>query len=200
MNYFNYILREKLIIKMEELFNNFANHVGHLISPTLGMEIQRYLRQKLRNGVSPDEYNNIENDIKMIMANYFQNASDQDYMDMSTNLFNAYVENDDENFIKSVKFFIRIYSYYQDINLKKKLFKWRINAIKLKMLKNNNNKNNTIIKSNSSSKIMNNLPNNNFNYNMNYNNLINNNNMYMNNNNSNNNFYYNPDNFNYNYN
>ena len=186
---------------MEELFNNFANHVGHLISPTLGMEIQRYLRQKLRNGVSPDEYNNIENDIKMIMANYFQNASDQDYMDMSTNLFNAYVENDDENFIKSVKFFIRIYSYYQDINLKKKLFKWRINSIKLKMLKNNNNKNNTIVKSNSSSKIMSNVSNNTFNSNMNYNNMINNNNnMYMNNNNNNNNFYYSPDNFNYNYN
>ena len=176
---------------MEELFNNFANHVGHLISPTLGMEIQRYLRQKLRNGVSPDEYNNIENDIKMIMAIYFQNASDQDYMDMSTNLFNAYVENDDENFIKSVKFFVRIYSYYQDINLKKKLFKWRINALKLKMLKNNNNKNNTIVKSNSSSKIMNNISNNS---NINYNNGLNNNNYYNNNNNYN---YNNYNNYNY---
>ena len=175
---------------MEELFNNFANHVGHLISPTLGMEIQRYLRQKLRNGTSPDEYNNIENDIKMIMANYFQNATDQDYMDMSTNLFNAYVENDDENFIKSVKFFVRIYSYYQDINLKKKLFKWRINAIKLKMLKSNNNKNNMIVKSNSSSKIMGNVSNIS-NFNMNNNNMMNNNNnMYMNYTNNNSNNYY----------
>ena len=34
---------------MEELFNNFANHVGHLISPSLGMEIQRYLRQKFNS-------------------------------------------------------------------------------------------------------------------------------------------------------
>ena len=177
---------------MEELFNNFANHVSHLISPSLGMEIQRYLRQKLRNGASPDEYNQIENEIKMIMANYFQNASDKDYMDMSTNLFNAYVENDDENFIKSVKFFIRIYSYYQDINLKKKLFKWRINALKLKMLKNNNNKNNMIVKSNSSSKIMNNLSNNN---NINYNNGLNNNNYYNNNNNNYN--YSNYNNYNY---
>ena len=187
---------------MEELFNNFANHVSHLISPSLGMEIQRYLRQKLRNGASPDEYNQIENEIKMIMANYFQNASDKDYMDMSTNLFNAYVENDDENFIKIFKFFVRIYSYYKDINLKKKLFKWRINALKLKMLKNNNNKNNMIVKSNSSSKIMNNISNNS---NFNYNNGLNNNNYYNNNNYNYSNYnnynygnYNNPDIYNFN--
>ena len=201
---------------MEELFNNFADHVSKLISPILGNRIKQYLYNKLQEENSPELYNEVENDIKILMTNYFQNATDKDFNDISTNLFNAYVENDDENFIKSVKFFIRTYSYYQDLNLKKKLYRWRINVLKLKMKK--NNQNNKIAKSKSSSKINNynnqnpfmnnNYNNNSYNYNNgnnnfynnnfnnisrdNYNNNYSNNSMnYYNNNYMNNNNYYN---------
>ena len=201
---------------MEELFNNFADHVSKLISPILGNRIKQYLYNKLQEENSPELYNEVENDIKILMTNYFQNATDKDFNDISTNLFNAYVENDDENFIKSVKFFIRTYSYYQDLNLKKKLYRWRINVLKLKMKK--NNQNNKISKSKSSSKINNynnqnpfmnnNYNNNSYNYNNgnnnfynnnfnnisrdNYNNNYSNNSMnYYNNNYMNNNNYYN---------
>ena len=168
---------------MEELFNNFADHVSKLISPILGNRIKQYLYNKLQEENSPELYNEVENDIKILMTNYFQNATDKDFNDISTNLFNAYVENDDENFIKSVKFFIRTYSYYQDLNLKKKLYRWRINVLKLKMKK--NNQNNKISKSKSSSKINNynnqnpfmnnNYNNNSYNYNNGNNNFYNNN-------------------------
>jgi hypothetical protein len=201
---------------MEELFNNFAEHVSKLISPILGNRIKQYLYNKLQEENSPELYNEVENDIKILMTNYFQNATDKDFNDISTNLFNAYVENDDENFIKSVKFFIRTYSYYQDLNLKKKLYRWRINVLKLKMKK--NNQNNKISKSKSSSQINNynnqnpfmnnNYNNNSYNYNNgnnnfynnnfnnisrdNYNNNYSNNSMnYYNNNYMNNNNYYN---------
>ena len=165
---------------MEELFNNFADHVSKLISPILGNRIKQYLYNKLQEENSPELYNEVENDIKILMTNYFQNATDKDFNDISTNLFNAYVENDDENFIKSAKFFIRTYSYYQDLNLKKKLYRWRINVLKLKMKKNNQNI--KIAKSKSSSKINNYNNQNPFmnNYN-NYNNYNNGNNFYNNN-------------------
>ena len=123
---------------MEELFNNFADHVSKLISPILGNRIKQYLYNKLQEENSPELYNEVENDIKILMTNYFQNATDKDFNDISTNLFNAYVENDDENFIKSVKMIIRIYSYYQELKLRKILAKWRIRTIKLRINTKNN--------------------------------------------------------------
>ena len=90
------------------------------------------------------------------MADYFQRASDKEYLEMATNLFNAYVENDDENLIRSVKYFIRIYSYFQNIKLKKKLYQWRINSLYKPSQSNNNSNNNNVYlsKSNSGSKIV----------------------------------------------
>ena len=122
---------------MEDLFLNFADHLSHIISPVLGNQVKQYLRRRLHQNNNPEEYINIENEIKSIMTNYFENASDKEYLDMSANLYNSYVEYDDENFIKSVKMFIRIYSYYQELKLRKVLAKWRIKTIKLRM----NNKN-----------------------------------------------------------
>ena len=128
---------------------NFADHLSHIISPVLGNQVKQYLRRRLRQNNNPEEYINIENEIKSIMTNYFENASDKEYLDMSANLYNSYVEYDDENFIKSVKMFIRIYSYYQELKLRKVLAKWRIKTIKLRMnYKNFNNYNNKISNSN----------------------------------------------------
>ena len=118
---------------MEDLFMNFAEHLSHIISPILGNQIKLYLKRRLGQNNNPEEYINIENEIKAIMTNYFENASDKEYLDISANLYNSYVEYDDENFIKSVKMFIRIYSYYQELKLRKVLAKWRIKAIKLRI-------------------------------------------------------------------
>ena len=60
---------------------------------------------------------------------------------MSANLYNSYVEYDDENFIKSVKMIVRIYSYYQELKLRKMFARWKIKTIKLRMSNKNNNYN-----------------------------------------------------------
>ena len=130
---------------MEDLFINFADHLSHIISPVLGNQVKQYLRRRLHQNNNPEDYINIENEIKSIMTNYFENASDKEYLDISTNLYNSYVEYDDENFIKSIKTFIRIYSYYQELKLRKVLAKWRIKSIKLRMNNKNTNYNNKII-------------------------------------------------------
>ena len=114
---------------------NFADHLSHIISPNLGNQVKQYLKRRLHQNNNPEEYINIENEIKSIMTSYFENASDKDYLDMSANLYNSYVEYDDENFVKSVKMFVRIYSYYQELKLRKVFAKWRIKTIKLRMNK-----------------------------------------------------------------
>ena len=126
---------------MEDLFMNFADHLSHIISPALGNQVKQYLRRRLHHNSNPEEYINIENEIKSIMTNYFENASDKDYLDMSANLYNSYVEYDDENFIKSVKMIVRIYSYYQELKLRKVFARWKIKTIKLRMNNKNNNYN-----------------------------------------------------------
>ena len=142
---------------MEDLFMNFADHLSHIISPSLGNQVKQYLRRRLSHNSNPEEYINIENEIKSIMTNYFENASDKDYLDMSANLYNSYVEYDDENFIKSVKMIVRIYSYYQELKLRKILARWKIKAIKLRMFNKNNNYNYAL-----NNKKINNSMNNNF--------------------------------------
>ena len=130
---------------MEDLFFNFADHLSHIISPSLGNQVKQYLRRRLRQNNNPEDYINIENEIKSIMTNYFENANDKEYLDISANLYNSYVEYDDENFIKCIKTFIRIYSYYQELKLRKVLAKWRIKAIKLRMNNKNTNYNNKMV-------------------------------------------------------
>ena len=142
---------------MEDLFMNFADHLSHIISPALGNQVKQYLRRRLSHNSNPEEYINIENEIKSIMTNYFENASDKDYLDMSANLYNSYVEYDDENFIKSVKMIVRIYSYYQELKLRKILARWKIKASKLRMYNKNNNYNYAL-----NNKKINNSMNNNF--------------------------------------
>ena len=146
---------------MEDLFMNFADHLTKIISPNLGNQVKEYLKRRLRQNANPEEYINIENEIKSIMTNYFENASDKDYLDMSANLYNSYVEYDDENFIKSVKMIIRIYSYYQELKLRKIFAKWKIKTLKLRLFnKKNNNNYNYNYSFNTNKKISNSINNN----------------------------------------
>ena len=136
---------------MEELFDNFAKHIEHMISPKLGKDIKKYIKHSVNSETSPEEYSKVESDIKNIMANYFHNATDKDFLEMATNLFNAYVENDDENLIRSVKYFIRIYTYFQNIKLKKKLFQWRINSLNHSVTTKQTQSNTKVVKNSGSS-------------------------------------------------
>ena len=142
---------------MEDLFMNFADHLSHIISPASGNQVKQYLRRRLHHNSNPEEYINIENEIKSIMTNYFENASDKDYLDMSANLYNSYVEYDDENFIKSVKMIVRIYSYYQELKLRKVFARWKIKTIKLRMNNKNNNYNYSFNNKKTSNSINNNF-------------------------------------------
>ena len=99
---------------MEESFMNFIQHLFLIISPILGNQVKQYLRRRFLQKNSPEEYINIENEVKSIMPNYFENLSDKDYLDISENLYNSYVDYDNKNFIKSIKMIIRIYYYYQE--------------------------------------------------------------------------------------
>ena len=160
---------------MEDLFMNFADHLSRIISPVLGNQVKQYLRRRLRQNNNPEEYINIENEIKSIMTNYFENARDKDYLDMSANLYNSYVEYDDENFIKSVKMIVRIYSFYQELNMRKILSRWKIKTIKLRMSNKNNIfnpnlKEKPLHRNNSAgyNKLANKYGNNNYNYNNKY--------------------------------
>lgn len=135
---------------MEDLFYNFAEHLGKLISPVLGKQIKEFLDVNLKN-VSSEQYPQIENEIKKIMNKYFKSSSENEYVKISSNLFNSFVETDDENFVKSVRYFIKIYSYYQEMNLRKVFYRWKLNALKLKIKTQQNSKNNTKIASTNTS-------------------------------------------------
>lgn len=43
-------------------------------------------------------------------------------------MYNGYVENDDENLIKSVKVFFYFYFKFQELRFRRMLYRWRINS------------------------------------------------------------------------
>lgn len=110
---------------MDDLINSFSEHLNKTISKKLGALIKRQF-----NGYS--DYNEVETDIKATIQQFFINASEKELDEISKNIFNSFVERDDENIIQTVKLLIKIYSYYQDIIIRKKFFQWRININTLK--------------------------------------------------------------------
>lgn len=110
---------------MDDLINSFSEHLNKTISKKLGALIKRQF-----NGYS--DYNEVETDIKATIQQFFINASEKEIDEISKNIFNSFVERDDENIIETVKLLIKIYSYYQDIIIRKKFYQWRININTLK--------------------------------------------------------------------
>ena len=110
---------------MDDLINSFSEHLNKTISKKLGALIKRQF-----NGYS--DYNEVETDIKATIQQFFINASEKEIDEISKNIFDSFVERDDENIIETVKLLIKIYSYYQDIIIRKKFYQWRININTLK--------------------------------------------------------------------
>ena len=69
----------------------------------------------------------MESEIKKNILIYLKNANEKEINDIAKNIFNSFVEQDDESIINSVKLFIRIYNYYHSMLLRKKVYQWRIN-------------------------------------------------------------------------
>ena len=120
---------------MDELIDNFSKHINKLISNKLGSKIRNLARAKTSYRTEED-YSRLENNIQMVIESYLSNLKDNDYKEIANNIFNSFVEEDDKNLIKAVNFYKRTYEYYQEIKLRKKFFKWRKTALKLKMINN----------------------------------------------------------------
>ena len=120
---------------MDELIDNFSKHINKLISNKLGSKIRNLARAKTSYRTEED-YSRLENNIQIVIESYLSNLKDNDYKEIANNIFNSFVEEDDKNLIKAVNFYKRTYEYYQEINLRKKFFKWRKTALKLKMINN----------------------------------------------------------------
>jgi len=136
---------------MEDLLENFSKHVNKIISSKLGSKIRNLARAKTSYKTEED-YARLETNIQMLIESYLSNLKDNDYKEVANNIFNSFVEEDDNNLIKAINFYKRTYEYYQEMNLRRKFYKWRKTALKLKMI------NNLILKENiSKSKNINNL-------------------------------------------
>ena len=120
---------------MDELIDNFSKHINKLISNKLGSKIRNLARAKTSYRTEED-YSRLENNIQIVIESYLSNLKDNDYKEIANNIFNSFIEEDDKNLIKAVNFYKRTYEYYQEIKLRKKFFKWRKTALKLKMINN----------------------------------------------------------------
>ena len=112
---------------MEDLVLNFSNHLNKMISNNLGNQIKILLNEKKYE--NENDYANLENNVKNTIKNYLENCNENDLYEISKNIFNSFVDKDDENIIKAVKFLIKTYSFYSEMNLRKKLNQWRFNII-----------------------------------------------------------------------
>ena len=105
---------------MDDLVNNFAGHLKKMIGKKIGEEIKNKI------DVNKDHIE-VESEIKKNILIYLKKANEKEINDIAKNIFNSFVEQDDENIINSVKLFIRIYNYYHSMLLRKKVYQWRIN-------------------------------------------------------------------------
>ena len=120
---------------MEDLLENFSKHVNKVISSKLGSKIRNLARAKT-NHRTEEDFAKLESNIQMLIESYLSNLKDNDYKEIANNIFNSFVEEDDKNLIQAINFYKRTYEYYQEMNLRRKFYKWRKTALKLKMINN----------------------------------------------------------------
>ena len=120
---------------MEDLIDNFSKHISKMLSKRLGSQIENIIsRNPIKN--NEENYSEIETSIKSAIESFFYRSNDKDYNEIATNIYNSFVEKDDENIINAIKVLIRTYSYYEEMNMRKQLFKWRINSMNNKKINN----------------------------------------------------------------
>ena len=120
---------------MEDLIDNFSKHISKMLSKRLGSQIENIIsRNPIKN--NEENYSEIETSIKSAIESFFYRSNDKDYNEIATNIYNSFVEKDDENIINAIKILIRTYSFYEEMNIRKKLFKWKINSMNNKKINN----------------------------------------------------------------
>jgi hypothetical protein len=129
---------------MEELLNNFSGHLSKIVSPGLGAQIQNYI-QDVYLSQYPEESDIIEHDVKTIISKYLKKLDEDDMMKISENLYNCYIDNDDENLIQAIKIFVRFYSKFEEIKMKNLFYRWRINILYQNLENENSRENREII-------------------------------------------------------
>ena len=133
---------------MDELLKNFIKHIETNFSPVLSKELNEILLNELQNETCMDE---IENKFKENIKKFFNNLKGIDYEYTAKKLYEAYVDYDDENLIRSIKFLIRIYHKFSNLKLARYFCNWRIytkNKIYNKNISNEDNKKQNNYKSN----------------------------------------------------
>ncbi len=127
---------------MEELLYKYQSFLDKNISSKLAQRLEDYLQTfKLNKEHNFDE---IEHDVKLIVTNFLNNCNQNDFLQISHNLYENFIENDDMNLINSVKFLIRLYSKYEDLHMRKILLRWKLfSKSKLKTVKTMKNSVNT---------------------------------------------------------
>ena len=120
---------------MDDLLENFSKHINKLISNKLGSKIRNFARATT-NYRTDEDYSRTESNIQMLIESYLSTLKDHEYKEIANNIFNSFIEEDDKNLIEAVNFFKRTYEHYQELNLRKKFFKWRKTSLKLKMINN----------------------------------------------------------------
>jgi hypothetical protein len=115
---------------MDELLNNFTQYITNNFSTHLGSELIEYLNNNVNpySDITEEDYAQVEYDIKTIINNYLIN-NNEEMPQIARNLYEAYIDYDDQSLIKATKFMIRIYTKFSNMNLKKKFNKWRINML-----------------------------------------------------------------------
>ena len=120
---------------MEELVENFSKHINKLISNKLGTKI-RGLARSTPSLRTEEDYSRMENNIQALVESYLFNLKDNEYKEIANNIFNSFVEEDDKNLINAINFYKRTYIHYEEMNLRKKFFRWRKTSLKLKIINN----------------------------------------------------------------
>ena len=120
---------------MEDLLENFSKHINKIISSKLGSKIRNLARAKTYYK-NDEDYAKLESNIQMLIESYLSNLKDNDYKEIANNIFNSFIEEDDKNLVKAINFYKRTYEHYQEMNLRRKFYKWRTTALKLKMINN----------------------------------------------------------------
>jgi hypothetical protein len=116
---------------MEDLLENFIQHLEKNVSIKLGEDLKRYINDVMNNSPNAFEenYEEIEHGIKQIIGNFFKNCEHKIFLEISKNLYNGYIDYDDNNIISAVKYFVRVYSKFEEIKVKKMFYRWRINIL-----------------------------------------------------------------------
>lgn len=109
---------------MDELLRNFVGHLKMNFSMELAEQINDYLSTKCLTNI--DDYDILEHDVKQIISGYIKKCN---FLNLSQNLYNGYIHNDDKALISAIKLFTSVYGNFQQIRLRCLLYRWRILSI-----------------------------------------------------------------------